>query len=481
MKKTSLFIITLPLLLTGCTIYGNWHNPFASSSSEEASATSSRTSSSDSSEIVSSPDQADFDSSSESHSSEEQKDFSSSEKGSESETSDDSSSEAHVQSSSYYCEGCDPISFHFIDREEQYSGDAVYIKVGDNDILIDAGARKGSATAIENYLEDSSRRDYVSDNKLEYVIATHGHQDHIAGMMGTSKKGILYHYDVDNLIDFSYFDGQDGKSVINNADPGNSKKNSKFVSYEGTYTSGSTTKSYSTSLYKDYVEARDYAVGKGTVWKTAGELCNASTNYSYTVTLGEGVTMTLLYNFFYDHTSADYASLESGYTRTGFSDQNDYSVCLLFTQGSRHFLFTGDAEEYAEHSLVKYNDLPKVDLFKAGHHGSYTASSDELLNAVDPELCVVTCCAGNKEYAKDSNHTFPAQEFIDRIAKHTDRVYVTTLGSFDDTSHYEPFNGNVVCDYDAVSQEILTFSNNSLKLKESEWMKKYRVMPAEWK
>ncbi len=380
-----------------------------------------------------------------------------------------------------YVEGdCDPISIHFIDRQEQYSGDSVYIKVGDNDILIDAGARKGSAKAIEAYLEDSSRSDYVSDNKLEYVITTHAHQDHIAGMMGTSKTGILYRYKVDNLIDFSYVDAQDGKNVINNADPANSNGDARFVSYEGTYQSGSSTENNSTGLYKDYVEARNYAIEKGTTWHTAGELCNSSTDYSYTVTLGKGVTMTLLYSFFYDHTSAEITSLESNYKRSNFSDQNDYSVCLLFTQGSRHFLFTGDAEAYAEHSLVKYNNLPNVDLFKAGHHGSYTASSDELLDVVDPDLCVVTCCAGNKEYASDANHTFPAQEFINRIAKHTDRVYVTTLGSFEDKSHYEAFNGNVVVSYDSSCAETLTCSNNQTKLKDSAWFKANRTCPEQW-
>lgn len=381
---------------------------------------------------------------------------------------------------SYEEEGCDPISIHFIDRQEQYSGDSVYIKVGDNDILIDAGAKKGSAKAIEDYLEDSSRADYVSDNKLEYVIATHAHLDHIAGMVGTSKGGILYRYAVDNLIDFSYVDAQDGKNVINNADPGNSKADSRFVSYSDTFLSGSSSKSNSTDIYKDYVAARDVAIGKGTVWHTAGELCNPSTDYSYTATLGKGVTMTLLYSYFYDHTSAEVSSLENGYARSNFSDQNDYSVCLLFTQGSRHFLFTGDAEAYAEHSLVKYNSLPKADLFKAGHHGSYTASSDELLDAVDPDVCVVTCCAGNKEYASDPNHSFPAQEFIDRIAKHTDEVYVTTLGSWEDKSHYEAFNGNVVVSCDSSCKQTLTCSKSPKKLKDSDWFKANRTCPSAW-
>ena len=389
---------------------------------------------------------------------------------------------------SYYAEECDPISFHFIDREEQYSGDALYIKVGEKDILIDAGARQKSADAIANYLEDSARADHVSDQKLEYVVATHAHRDHLMGFYGSSKaKGIFYRYSVDNLIDFSYVDAEDGKSIINNADPTNSANDSRFVDYSATYTKGSgssvTESNYSSGVYQNYVKARETLLGNGTNWKTAGELCNANSGYTYTIEIGKGVSMTLLYNFFYDHTSNEVKSLESNYVASGFSEQNDYSVCLLFAQGTRRFLFTGDAESYAEHSLVKFNGLPKVDLFKAGHHGSFTASSKELLDVVDPSLCVVTCCAGNQEFARgESNkpHTFPAQEFIDRIAPHTDRVYVTTLGSFDDINHFEPFNGNIVVSYSAFGEETLSFSNNSKKLKESDWMKENRTMPSSW-
>lgn len=72
------------------------------------------------------------------------------------------------------------LSIHFLELGNKYTGDSVYIKAGDTDVLIDAGSRKSSSGAISSYINE-----YVEDNKLEFVIATHAHQDHIAGFIGT--------------------------------------------------------------------------------------------------------------------------------------------------------------------------------------------------------------------------------------------------------------------------------------------------------
>jgi competence protein ComEC len=369
-------------------------------------------------------------------------------------------SSSYPKTSQSYVEGdSSPISFNFVAQGNAKTGDCVYVKAGDNDILIDAGNRPNSASVIEKYVEDKTRAgDYVSDGKLEYVIATHAHQDHIAGFYGVNsssetsgKDGILYHYKVENLIDFSYYDSE--SLIVDNASPS---------SYDG-----------ATTVYKNYVTARKYAVSQGTKWQTAGQMWASG---SKTVSLGKNLSMTLIYNYFYDHTSKDM----SGLGNFSFSVQNDCSVCVLFTQGNRNFLFTGDAEAAAEYSLTKYNALPQVDLFKGGHHGSYTANTDALLSVIKPKLVCICCCAGNQEYASLSSHTFPAQESIDRISKYTDRVYVTDLGSFDDISHIEPLNGNIVAKYDEKSAETFSFSNNDFKLKDTAWFKANRTMPQSW-
>lgn len=356
-------------------------------------------------------------------------------------------------------ESYDEIEFHFLQVGNGSTGDCIYVRAGDNDILIDAGSRKGSSKTIKAYLDQ-----YVEDGKLEYVVATHAHQDHIAGFVGSSSKyeggrdGILYTYEVGNIIDFAYYDDRGDKATYSNADPLPADADV-------------------TAIYKDYREARDFAIEHGATWRTVGEIWENGEEEWKSIDLGEGIKMDILYNYFYDHTSADVKDLGS----YSFSDQNDCSVCLLFSQGDRHFLFTGDAEEAAEHSLVEYNDIPECELFKAGHHGSYTASGDELLSRVKPKIVCVCCCAGNTEYASDPAHTFPAQEAIDRIAKYTDQVYVTTLGSMDTLSYNEPMNGDIIVRSRKPDEEVeINCSASPLPLKDQPWFKENRTCPSSW-
>ena len=326
------------------------------------------------------------------------------------------------------------LSIHFLELGNKYTGDSVYIKAGNTDILIDAGSRQGSAETIGNYIDK-----YCTDGKLEYVIATHAHQDHIAGFVGTqSAPGIFDRYECENIIQFARTDA-------------------------------------TSAIYKNYCEKRDAEVAAGANFFTALECYNNSKEGAkrvYDLTGDGSITMEILYQKFYEEKS---------------SDENNYSVCVLIKQGNNNYLFTGDLEEKGEESLVESNpNLPEVVLFKGGHHGSYTASNEVLLNKIKPQYVCVCCCAGSTEYSKNPARTFPAQEFIDRVSKYTDRVYVTTLGqSYNASTNewvedgYTSFNGNIV--FSCNKGEInITFSNNDTKLKDTDWFKANRDIPIYW-
>lgn len=64
------------------------------------------------------------------------------------------------------------IAVHFIDVEQ---GDCELIVSGDTTVLVDCGEKIHSSRVIE-YLKDQGIR------KLDYIIATHPHEDHIGGM-----------------------------------------------------------------------------------------------------------------------------------------------------------------------------------------------------------------------------------------------------------------------------------------------------------
>lgn len=324
------------------------------------------------------------------------------------------------------------LSIHFIAPAVKASGDCTLIKAGDTEVLIDAGPTQSNAKAIKEYINQ-----YCTDGKLEYVIVTHGDTDHIAGMFGTSEKGqyngILYSYEIGTLIQF------DKTNLSEMTDKGN------------------------ISTYGKYVEAVK-SLPEST------QVLNASQCLDTVYYLDEAqtISMKILNNYYYFNES---------------KDENNYSVCMLLSQNlgeeSKHYLFTGDLEEDGERLLVENNDLPKVELFKAGHHGSKTSSNDCLLSVIRPKYVAVCCCAGYNQYHASAENIFPTQAFIDRIANYTDKVYVTIQWK-EDGNTYEQMNGDIVFYYGKGAEETekrlkLWCSNNTTVLKDTDWFQKNRT------
>ena len=329
--------------------------------------------------------------------------------------------------------GDNDLSFHFLELGNNNTGDSTYIKAGDVDILIDAGSRQNSADAIASYVNN-----YCTDGKLEYVIATHAHQDHIAGFTDTkSRDGIFKRYECEVIIDFA----------LTNAD---------------------------TAVYNNYVTSRDAEVALGAKHYTALDCVKGLNGAQQTYELGEGMSMTILYQEFYENHSGD---------------ENNYSVCVLFNHGDNYYLLTGDLEAEGEASLVENNALPEVQLFKAGHHGSYTASTVTLLKVIKPKIVCVCCCAGAVEYTKGvkNNNTFPSQAFIERVAPYTSRVYVTTLGFVEynategkwEDKGFTSMNGNITV-LSRNGEVTVTCSNNDTLLKDTAWFAENRTRPSAW-
>jgi competence protein ComEC len=73
---------------------------------------------------------------------------------------------------------------------------------------------------------------------------------------------------------------------------------------------------------------------------------------------------------------------------------NNVSVVLLGQIGERRVLLMGDVEEGIDPSLLK-DDLPHVDLLKVAHHGSKTATTQAFVDAVRPTVAVASAGTRN--------------------------------------------------------------------------------------
>ncbi|MCD8379929.1 MAG: MBL fold metallo-hydrolase [Lachnospiraceae bacterium] len=74
---------------------------------------------------------------------------------------------------------------------------------------------------------------------------------------------------------------------------------------------------------------------------------------------------------------------------------NNTSICLRIDHGVNSFLFTGDAQQEAEEALLASGQELSATVYKVGHHGSYTSSTEAFLNAVQPQYAVISCGTGN--------------------------------------------------------------------------------------
>lgn len=104
------------------------------------------------------------------------------------------------------------------------------------------------------------------------------------------------------------------------------------------------------------------------------------------------------------------------------ADLNNTSIVLRVDYGGSSLMLTGDAEtesldDVLESFPASYLDC---DAMKAGHHGAENANSESFLEAVSPELVVISC-------GKDNSYGHPHEEALERFDTVGADVYRTDV------------------------------------------------------
>ena len=253
------------------------------------------------------------------------------------------------------------LEIHFVDVG---SGDGIWIHTHDDgipgngkfegkNIVIDGGPVGGDHNAFLDYLEKNAHADAV----IDALFLSHPHDDHYSGA-----GSVIQHFDV-----CDYYE--------NGFDPHSSKYDK----------------------YKLIVAAGHCRGGKMPVHSGRASFG--------TLDFGSELTAEVLYA---------YPGTDEGLGEKG-TLINSGSIVLRITYGTQSFLFMGDLEGKDKHESadkLRFGEKKLLDdpvakaklrstLIKAGHHGSETSSTSALIDAVDPQIVIIS--SGRRDFNTSPN------------------------------------------------------------------------------
>ncbi|WP_042354993.1 DNA internalization-related competence protein ComEC/Rec2 [Bacillus rubiinfantis] len=101
-------------------------------------------------------------------------------------------------------------------------------------------------------------------------------------------------------------------------------------------------------------------------------------------------------------------------------ERNSGSIAMYANVGGLSWFFGGDLDQTGEEKIIKKYPNLKVDVLKAGHHGSKTSTSEVFIKQVKPKIVLIS--AGEK-----NRFGHPHQEVLRRVEEEDARIYRTDL------------------------------------------------------
>lgn len=257
---------------------------------------------------------------------------------------------------------------HFVNVGQ---GDATLLEFSCGAVLIDTGGERTGelhgGQSLIHYLDDFFERRSDLENTLDLVVLTHPHKDHVLGAIEDKK---YKDGETGEVVGAPGLIGIDGlarytiKNVVDNGD--------RYRRHSGGYQQN-----------KLYEYANDNEIPYLGVKNTD-------------ITHVDGMTNSIIDPI----ACADVDPLirvlwgKALESHTWPGKANNDSVVVRVDFGESSFLFTGDLQAPGIREMLhSYSPDPSildVDVYQVGHHGSHNATTPELMEALSPEIAVIS-------------------------------------------------------------------------------------------
>lgn len=242
---------------------------------------------------------------------------------------------------------------HFIanktlsEEQNSFVGDCSLI-TGSKNILIDIGNQRNAQTLL-NYLQEKNIA------KLDYIIISHYHDDHIGG---TNAEGLLA------LITESNIDFSDCKVIL----PHKNINYSRFVPNSTDNVFRTREQLIIQMLTNNNISYEFATEGQKIQISNNEELNFYNSDINY-------------YNDYYNYT------LDAFGNEVGYTNYNNFSLITIYKHFNNSIAFTGDIEKLAESK--NYQHFKNIDLLKVEHHGLNCESDLNYLNQLNPKFAII--------------------------------------------------------------------------------------------